>query len=458
MNWLKSFWKRLTTPQSRPSVFVPHWSPVNPHREESPSNFTPHAQQVLALSRREADRFNHYFVGTEHLLLGIVALGQGIGAEALKNMGIDLALIRNEIERSVGIGPDQKIIGSIPFTPRVKKVLALAAKQARALNDNYVGTEHLLLGLLCEADGVGARVLLNLNVNIEKARAAILKVRETSPQSAENLETTASDAPAACWKLDPPHSLTPRAQRVMTLAREAAEQTKQPTIGTEHVLWGLVQLGKGGVATNVLNNDGVNSDTVAAQLKNVAGNLPQEKSETSADDEGLARQALSFVAQEARALSHTYIGTEHLLLALLHQEAGGAAEIFKNLEVDCSKMRKEILKELSPLFTSITPSTSTRNPASSNPISAKVASNPVDVSLRYDVYCREQNQGAIVYRNALFKSIRSLLQQREHDAFSQFIELELSNGETLFIARTSVVRFCQHGVKAEPESHSGEKE
>src|SRR2546427_481704 len=143
--------------------------------DEAMNNFTPRAQQVLALARKEADRFNHNFVGTEHLLLGLIKLGQGVAVNVLQKMGLDVETVRMEVEKQVGTGRDQKVIGNIPYTPRVKKVLALASKEAKALNHTYVGTEHILLGLLREGDGVAARVLKNLDVDIEQTRQEILK-------------------------------------------------------------------------------------------------------------------------------------------------------------------------------------------------------------------------------------------------------------------------------------------
>ncbi|MFA6560784.1 MAG: ATP-dependent Clp protease ATP-binding subunit [Verrucomicrobiia bacterium] len=139
------------------------------------SNFTPRAQQALSLARKEAERFNHNYVGTEHLLLGLIKLGQGVAVNVLQKMNLDLETVRLEVEKQVGTGPEVKQAGSIPFTPRVKKVLALAGKEARALNHSYVGTEHILLGLLREGDGVAARVLKNLEVDIERTRNEILK-------------------------------------------------------------------------------------------------------------------------------------------------------------------------------------------------------------------------------------------------------------------------------------------
>ena len=153
--------------------------------EENLSNFTPRAQQVLALARKEADRFNHNFVGTEHLLLGLIKLGQGVAVNVLQKMGLDLDTVRLEVEKQVGSGPDQKMLGNIPYTPRVKKVLQLAQKEAKALNHTYVGTEHILLGLLREGDGVAARVLKSLDVDIEQCRQEILKELDPNFQAEE---------------------------------------------------------------------------------------------------------------------------------------------------------------------------------------------------------------------------------------------------------------------------------
>ena len=141
---------------------------------EPMNNFTPRAQQVLALARKEADRFHHNYVGTEHLLLGLINLGQGVAVNVLQKMGLDLQTVRAAVEKQVGTGPESKPSGNIPYTPRVKKVLALAGKEAKALNHSYVGTEHILLGLLREGEGVAARVLKSLDVDIERCRNEIL--------------------------------------------------------------------------------------------------------------------------------------------------------------------------------------------------------------------------------------------------------------------------------------------
>ncbi|MFO1482490.1 MAG: ATP-dependent Clp protease ATP-binding subunit [Verrucomicrobiaceae bacterium] len=159
------------------------------------NNFTPRAQQVLALARKEADRFNHNYVGTEHLLLGLIKLGQGVAVNVLTKLGLDLETVRMQVEQQVGSGPETKMVGNIPYTPRVKKVLALASKEAKALNHSYVGTEHILLGLLREGEGVAAQVLRNLDVNLDKARSEILK--ELDPNfTSQNEEEEEESEPA----------------------------------------------------------------------------------------------------------------------------------------------------------------------------------------------------------------------------------------------------------------------
>ena len=148
--------------------------------QEPMNNFTPRAQQVLALARKEADRFHHNYVGTEHILLGLIKLGQGVAVSVLQKMGLDLETVRSAVEKQVGTGQETKTPGSIPYTPRVKKVLALAGKEAKTLSHSYVGTEHILLGLLREGEGVAARVLKSLEIDIERTRNELL--RELDPQ------------------------------------------------------------------------------------------------------------------------------------------------------------------------------------------------------------------------------------------------------------------------------------
>ena len=137
-------------------------------------NFTPRAMQVLALAHLEAERFNHNFIGTEHVLLGLIKEGKGVAVNVLNNLGLNLENVRMQMEKQVGIQSDQKITSRIPFTPRTKRVLETAKEEAKLLNHTYVGTEHLLLGLLRESEGLAARIFKSFNVNVEQTRIEIL--------------------------------------------------------------------------------------------------------------------------------------------------------------------------------------------------------------------------------------------------------------------------------------------
>ena len=130
----------------------------------------------MALANQEAQRFNHEYIGTEHILLGLVKEGSGVGANVLKNLEIDLRKVRMEVEKLVKSGPDMVTMGKLPQTPRAKKVIEFAIEEARNLNHNYVGTEHLLLGLLREQDGVAAQVLMNLGIKLEEVREEVLNL------------------------------------------------------------------------------------------------------------------------------------------------------------------------------------------------------------------------------------------------------------------------------------------
>ncbi|MBI5723146.1 MAG: ATP-dependent Clp protease ATP-binding subunit [Planctomycetes bacterium] len=138
--------------------------------------FTERARKVMALANQEAQRFNHEYIGTEHILLGLVKEGTGVGANVLKNLGVELHKVRIEVEKLVKPGPEMVTMGKLPQTPRAKKVIEYAIEEARNLNHNYVGTEHLLLGLLREHDGVAAQVLLNLSLKLDEVREEVLNL------------------------------------------------------------------------------------------------------------------------------------------------------------------------------------------------------------------------------------------------------------------------------------------
>ena len=137
--------------------------------------FTDRAKKVMSFARQEAMKFNHEYIGTEHILLGLVQEGSGVAANVLKNMNIDLEKIRHEVEKIVKTGPSMVTMGQLPFTPRAKKVLELSMEEASQLSHNYIGTEHLLLGLIRENEGIAAQVMMNLGVKLEEVREEVLE-------------------------------------------------------------------------------------------------------------------------------------------------------------------------------------------------------------------------------------------------------------------------------------------
>ncbi|HBE88650.1 MAG TPA: NDP-hexose 4-ketoreductase, partial [Elusimicrobia bacterium] len=150
------------------------------------TRFTERAQRVILIAQEEAKRLNHDYVGTEHILLGLIALGEGVAAQVLSNIGVDLRKVRAEIEKIVGIGDNMMLLGEIPFTPRAKKVLEFAVSEASDMKHTYIGTEHILLGLIREEEGVAARVLQNLELKLDAVREEVLNtLGETEQAGAE---------------------------------------------------------------------------------------------------------------------------------------------------------------------------------------------------------------------------------------------------------------------------------
>jgi len=148
--------------------------------------FTDRARKVMALANQEAQRFNHEYIGTEHILLGLVKEGSGVGATVLKNLDVDIKKLRLEIEKQVKSGPDMVTMGKLPQTPRAKKVIEYAIEEARALNHNYVGTEHILLGILRESEGIAAQVLMSLGLKLEDVRQEVLNLLGAGIDSGPN--------------------------------------------------------------------------------------------------------------------------------------------------------------------------------------------------------------------------------------------------------------------------------
>src|SRR6266571_4357476 len=198
--------------------------------------FTDRARKVMQLANQEAQRFNHEYIGTEHILLGLVKEGTGVAANVLKNLDIDLRKIRLEVEKIVQAGPDMVTMGRLPQTPRAKKVIEYSIEEARNLNHNYVGTEHLLLGLLREQEGVAAQVLMNLGLKLEDVREEVLNLlghNMDSGESSSGAERTANKG----------KSKTPALDSFGRDLTELARQSKlDPVIGRQNEIERVIQV------------------------------------------------------------------------------------------------------------------------------------------------------------------------------------------------------------------------
>jgi len=205
--------------------------------------FTDRARKVMALANQEAQRFNHDVIGTEHILLGLVKEGSGVGATVLKNFDVDIKKLRLEVEKHVKSGPDMVTMGKLPQSPRAKKVVEYAIEEARALNHNYVGTEHILLGLLRETEGIAAQVLMGLGLKLEDVRQEILNLLGAGVeggQAALDMKTGPGAAAAAARKTK---SKTPALDSFgRDLTELAANDELDPVIGRKNEIERLIQI------------------------------------------------------------------------------------------------------------------------------------------------------------------------------------------------------------------------
>ncbi|AYO31919.1 MAG: ATP-dependent Clp protease ATP-binding subunit ClpC [Thermoanaerobacteraceae bacterium] len=217
--------------------------------------FTERAQKVVAYAQEEARRLNHNVIGTEHLLLGLIREGEGVAARALKNMGVDIQKVRQQVEMMIGVGPFT-IQGPIGYTPRAKRVMELALDESRKLGHNYVGTEHILLGLIREGEGVAAQVLTNLGINMEKAQAEVLNLLGADPKAVSTYKKPANTPTlnqfgrdltelAAEGKLDPVIGRQKEIERVLQVLTRRTKNNPcligEPGVGKTAVVEGLAQ-------------------------------------------------------------------------------------------------------------------------------------------------------------------------------------------------------------------------
>ncbi len=277
--------------------------------DRSFDKFTERARKVLNLARDEAHRFNHNYIGTEHILLGLVREGEGVAARVLANLGVGLPKVRQAVENIIGRG-EKMVVGDIGLTPQSKKVIELAIDEARKLNHHYVGTEHLLLGLVREGEGIAAGVLESLGVSLERVRAEVINVLNASvgplqfrsePQSV-NIDRFNEDA-----------------RQVFTVSQQEARRLSHRYLGTEHILLGIVGRPES-IAAQVLTQMGLDLAGVRAEVEAIIGK--GEQSDTlEAGHAGTSRagRVIALALKEAQRQSREYAGSGDLLLAILRE-------------------------------------------------------------------------------------------------------------------------------------------
>ncbi|HLI50844.1 MAG TPA: Clp protease N-terminal domain-containing protein [Thermomicrobiaceae bacterium] len=307
--------------------------------EDKFNKFTERGRKVLSLALEEARRFNHSYIGTEHMLLALVRVGDGVAAKVLNNLGVQLPTVRSAVEFTIGRG-DSMVVGEIGLTPNARKVIENAVNEARRLNHHYIGTEHLLLGLLQVPEGVACGVLESLGVNLERARQQVLQVVSQS----SGYQTHAGSGQASNVAPRGFERFTTTAHKVMALAQEEARLFNHGHIGTEHLLLGLLRV-EDGIAAEVLHEWGVGLQKCRTAVEDIVG----RGDGIVGGEIGLtprARKVIELAADEARRLNHRYIGTEHLLLGILREGEGVAAGVLASFGIDLPGVRHRVLQHI----------------------------------------------------------------------------------------------------------------
>ena len=310
--------------------------------------FTERARKVMSLAQEEAQRFNHNYIGAEHILLGLVREGDGVAAKALDRLGIELQQVRNAVEFIIGRG-DRIVLSEVGLTPRAKKVIELAVDEARRLNHHYIGTEHLLLGLLREGEGIAAGVLESLGVNLDRLRAAtvdvltrpeylqlaVIRERDGIGGQVLQAQTQPRRSPAELGRF------TSSARQVIADTITEARERSQREVGTGHALLALLR-DEDGVAAQTLRQAGIDLDRVRREIEQTIGPRPPAGEQAARGPVGLDSHMLRVIAisaVEAGDMHDQNVGPEHLLLAIIREGDGLGGQVLLAQTAILSELR-----------------------------------------------------------------------------------------------------------------------
>ena len=289
--------------------------------------FTERARTVMSLARQASQTYQHDYIGTEHVLLGLVEEGSGVGAQVLRNLHADLKKIRVKVESIIRSGTRPVSQGQIPFTPRAKKVLELSLEAAQGLGHNYIGTEHLLLGLLREGEGIAAQVLGRLGVEYDAAREEIQELVGSGTES----DATPSAVPV-------PELIRPdeSSRAVVKLAREQAASMRHRFVGTEHLILGVAV--QPGPAADLLIASGATADALRDEIRELRAN----GTESGGDFTPAAKAALDHARLDAKERSAAAVQPAHILLGLLGVPEGLAMTALRSLGIQPDEVRARV--------------------------------------------------------------------------------------------------------------------
>lgn len=301
--------------------------------------FSEKAIKCIMLAQEEARRLGHNFVGTEQILLGLIGEGSGIAARVLRASGVTLSETRVEVEKIISRGSGYVAV-EIPFTPRAKRVLELSLDEAKKLDHNYIGTEHLLLGLLREGEGVASRVLENLEVPVSEVRRAVL---EELGKMAYLRQPPHGSISAQLYNVVDTSKFTGPTMATIIHAREEARRIRHDFIGTGQLLVGLIK--SQGDAAKILTDSGLSLDSIRAAVERTR--RPETRVPIEVAFSSKATQIIVGAWKQATEEEKTLVQSTHLLLTLLQFSArNNAAEILTALGVELKEMEQKAIQQL----------------------------------------------------------------------------------------------------------------